>query len=211
MRRFLFSIGCASASAFSLNGLPVDVARAAASPLPPPPLHASAALRASRSSSHGPRMNMGERFVRLVKSNVNDMMNKMEDPEKVLEQAVADMQKDLVKVRQAYAEVSASTKRMEEQIKLAEAEGAKWYERAQLALSKGEEELAREALTRRKQQLEMADSLREQVRVPCVRWVVWMRAVACVRQRWPGLTIPMLAGGGRWTGSRRRSRRCTRA
>merc|ERR1719217_787672 len=90
-------------------------------------------------------------------------MNKMEDPEKVLEQAVADMQKDLVKVRQAYAEVSASTKRMEEQIKLAEAEAAKWYERAQLALSKNEEELAREALTRRKQQLEMADSLKEQV------------------------------------------------
>merc|ERR1719263_2200782 len=90
-------------------------------------------------------------------------MNKMEDPEKVLEQAVVDMQKDLVKVRQAYAEVSASTKRMEEQIKLAEAEGAKWYERAQLALTKGEDELAREALTRRKQQLEMADSLREQV------------------------------------------------
>merc|ERR1719198_1064996 len=87
----------------------------------------------------------------------------MEDPEKVLEQAVTDMQKDLVKVRQAYAEVSASTKRMEEQIKLADSEGAKWYERAQLALSKGEEELAREALTRRKQQLEMADSLREQV------------------------------------------------
>merc|ERR1719263_1511234 len=90
-------------------------------------------------------------------------MNKMEDPEKVLEQAVVDMQKDLVKVRQAYAAVSASTKRMEEQIKLAEAEGAKWYERAQLALSKGEDDLAREALTRRKQQLEMADSLKEQV------------------------------------------------
>jgi len=108
-------------------------------------------------------MNLGERFVRLVKSNVNDLINNLEDPEKVLEQAVADMQKDLVKVRQAYAEVSASTKRMEEQIRLAEAEGAKWYERAQLALSKSEEELAREALTRRKQQLEMADSLKEQV------------------------------------------------
>merc|ERR1719198_1864030 len=87
----------------------------------------------------------------------------MEDPEKVLEQAVQDMQKDLVKVRQAYADVSASTKRMEEQIKLAEAESAKWYERAQLALTKGEDELAREALTRRKQTLETADSLKEQV------------------------------------------------
>ena len=60
-------------------------------------------------------MNLGERFVRLVKSNVNQALNSMEDPEKVLTQAVDDMQKDLIKVRQAYAEVSASTKRMEEQ------------------------------------------------------------------------------------------------
>ena len=110
-----------------------------------------------------PQMNIGDRFVRLVKSNVNELLNTMEDPEKVLEQAVVDMQKDLVKVRQAYAEVAASTKRMEEQAKMAEAEGAKWYERAQLALTKGEDELAREALSRRQQQLEMSDSLKEQI------------------------------------------------
>ena len=107
------------------------------------------------------RMNLGERFVRLVKSNVNEALNKLEDPEKVLTQAVADMQKDLTKVRQAYAEVSASNKRMTEQARLAEAEAAKWYERAQLALEKGEDDLAREALTRRQQQTEMADSLKQ--------------------------------------------------
>lgn len=109
------------------------------------------------------QMNLGDRFVRLVKSNANELMNKMEDPEKVLEQAVQDMQKDLIKVRQAYAEVSASSKRSEEQARLAESEAAKWYQRAQLAIEKGEDELAREALTRRKQQVEMADSLKEQV------------------------------------------------
>merc|ERR1719502_1358415 len=80
-----------------------------------------------------------------------------------MNQAVEDMQRDLIKVRQAYAEVSASSKRMEEQAKLAESEGAKWYSRAQLAIEKGEDELAREALTRRKQQIEMADSLKEQI------------------------------------------------
>jgi len=110
-----------------------------------------------------PAMNIGDRFVRLVKSNVNEVLSNLEDPEKVLEQAVADMQKDLVKVRQAYAEVSASSKRMQEQVRLAEGEAAKWYQRAQLAIEKSEDELAREALTRRKQQLEMADSLKEQV------------------------------------------------
>jgi phage shock protein A len=108
------------------------------------------------------QMNLADRFARLVKSNVNELLSSMEDPEKVLEQAVQDMQKDLVKVRQAYAEVSASSKRMQEQGKLAESEAAKWYSRAQLAIEKGEDELAREALTRRQQQLEMADSLKEQ-------------------------------------------------
>jgi len=73
------------------------------------------------------------------------------------------MQKDLVKVRQAYAEVSASSKRMTEQAKLAEAEASKWFSRAQLALEKGEDDLAREALTRRAQQTEMADSLKVQI------------------------------------------------
>lgn len=108
-------------------------------------------------------MNLGERFVRLVKSNVNELLSNLEDPEKVLEQAVVDMQRDLVKVRQSYAEVSASSKRMTEQAKLAEQEAAKWYSRAQLAVEKGEDELGREALTRRKQQLELADSLKEQI------------------------------------------------
>ena len=44
-----------------------------------------------------------------------------------------------------------------------QAESVKWYSRAQLALEKGEEDLAREALARRQQQLELADSLKGQV------------------------------------------------
>merc|ERR1719379_2716189 len=73
------------------------------------------------------------------------------------------MQKDLVQVRQSYAEVTASSKRLEEQGRVAEEDAAKWYDRAQLAVEKGEDELAREALNRRKQQLEKADTLSEQV------------------------------------------------
>merc|ERR1740121_128449 len=69
---------------------------------------------------------------------------------------------DLVKVRQAYAEVSASSKRMQEQVKVAESAAAKWYSRAQLAIEKGEDDLAREALARRKEQLETADTLKQQ-------------------------------------------------
>ena len=79
------------------------------------PFISRAMCRPMRPTAGGVSMNMGERFVRLVKSNVNQALSSMEDPEKVLTQAVEDMQKDLVKVRQAYAEVSASSKRMQEQ------------------------------------------------------------------------------------------------
>lgn len=108
-------------------------------------------------------MNILDRFGRLVKANVNSLIANAEDPEKVLEQAVVDMQKDLVKIRQSYAEVVASQKRAKEQMRAAEDEAGKWYKRAQLALEKGEEDLAREALERRRGQDELAQSLASQL------------------------------------------------
>eukprot|EP00303_Exanthemachrysis_gayraliae_P007405 CAMPEP_0206004166 /NCGR_PEP_ID=MMETSP1464-20131121/3810_1 /ASSEMBLY_ACC=CAM_ASM_001124 /TAXON_ID=119497 /ORGANISM="Exanthemachrysis gayraliae, Strain RCC1523" /LENGTH=283 /DNA_ID=CAMNT_0053377567 /DNA_START=25 /DNA_END=876 /DNA_ORIENTATION=- len=107
--------------------------------------------------------NIGDRFVRLVKANVNQLLAKGEDPEKILDQAVLDMQKDLVKVRQSYAEVTASGRRFREQMRSAEDEAAKWYKRAQLALEKGEEDLAREALERRRAQEDLAQNLAKQL------------------------------------------------
>ena len=127
----------------------------------------SQALAAGRCGS-AVNMNLGDRFLRLVRANFNQVLSRFEDPEKVLEQAVIDMQKDLVKVRQAYAEVSASSKRMQQQCRLAESEAAKWYERAQHALEKGQDELAREALSRRQQQVETSNSLKEQVKIQSV-------------------------------------------
>lgn len=109
--------------------------------------------------------NLADRFFRVVKANVNNIITKLEDPEKVLEQAVDDMQKDLIKIRQSYAEVSATQKRMERQKENADGLSDQWYKRAQLALEKGDEELAREALARRQQQLDVANSLKDQMDV----------------------------------------------
>lgn len=108
-------------------------------------------------------MNLFNRFTRVVSSNVNKVIKNLEDPEKILDQAVDDMQKDLVKIRQSYAEISATTKRMENQKKQADANAGEWYRRAQLALEKGDEELAREALSRRQTQTEIADGLGKQI------------------------------------------------
>ena len=108
-------------------------------------------------------MNMMDRFFRVAKSNVNNVLSSLEDPEKVLEQAVADMQNDLVKIRQSYAEVSATQKRMEKQREQASTAANDWYKRAQLALEKGDEALAREALKRRQAFTETTESVGSQM------------------------------------------------
>jgi phage shock protein A len=84
------------------------------------------------------------------------MVSKAEDPEKILEQAITDMQEDLIQLRQAVARAIATQKRTEQQYNKNQAEANNWQQRAQLALTKGDETLAREALTRRKSNLEAA-------------------------------------------------------
>lgn len=67
-----------------------------------------------------------------------------------MDQAIIDMQEDLVQMRQAVASAIASQKRVEQQYDKANNEANTWQQRAQLALQKGDEELARQALVRKK-------------------------------------------------------------
>jgi len=108
-------------------------------------------------------MNLFDRFTRVAKANMNNILKNLEDPEKILTQAVEDMQSDLVKVRQSYAEITATQRRLLKQKEQADALAQDWYERAQLALQKGNEGLAKEALTRRQQQIDEASNLQEQI------------------------------------------------
>jgi len=87
----------------------------------------------------------------------------MEDPEKILNQALEDMQSDLVKVRQSYAEVTATQRRLLKQKEQADAIAEDWYGRAQLALQKGNDALAKEALTRRQAQVDESSELQSQI------------------------------------------------
>lgn len=95
-------------------------------------------------------MGLFDRISRVVRANVNDLVSKAEDPEKVLEQSIIDMQEDLVQLRQAVAQAIASQKRTQQQYNQAQTEANKWQSRAQLALQKGDENLAREALVQKK-------------------------------------------------------------
>eukprot|EP00536_Pseudo-nitzschia_multiseries_P015084 jgi/Psemu1/246578/estExt_Genewise1.C_8170020 len=108
-------------------------------------------------------MNLFDRFARVAKSNLNELANKLEDPEKIMEQAIEEMQDDLVKVRQSYAEVTATQRRLLKQKEQCDAMAQDWYQRAQLALEKGNDELAKEALVRRQQQTDEANNLQSQI------------------------------------------------
>ena len=108
-------------------------------------------------------MGFFDRLSRLLRSNLNDLVVRAEDPAKILDQSVADMQSDLIKLRQAVAAAIASQKRIENQAQQAESQSKTWYERATLALKKGEEDLAKEALSRRKTYQETATALNTQL------------------------------------------------
>ena len=72
-------------------------------------------------------------------------------------------QNDLVKIRQSYAEVTATQRRIMKQKEQCDAMAQDWYKRAQLALEKGNDDLAKEALTRRQQQTDEANNLQAQL------------------------------------------------
>ncbi|MEG3922656.1 MULTISPECIES: PspA/IM30 family protein [unclassified Microcoleus] len=105
-------------------------------------------------------MGLFDRLWRVIRANINSLVGAAEDPEKILEQAVMDMQEDLVQLRQAVAGAIAAQKRTERQCSQAESTAAEWHQRAQLALQKGEENLAREALTRKKSYQETATAMK---------------------------------------------------
>lgn len=108
-------------------------------------------------------MGLIDRILRVIRANINSLIGQAEDPEKILEQAVEDMQQDLVQMRQAVAQAIATQKRTERQCSQNQSTAEEWYRRAQLALQQADENLARQALTKRKSYQETAEALQAQV------------------------------------------------
>lgn len=105
-------------------------------------------------------MGLLDRIGMVVKSNVNAMVTAAEDPEKILEQSIFDMQEDMVQLRQAVAQAMAALKRQEQQYNQSQTQASEWERRAMLALQKGDENLAREALNRKKTHADTIASLK---------------------------------------------------
>ncbi len=100
-------------------------------------------------------MSVFKRFSDVLNSNVNAMLDKAENPEKLVRMIISEMENTLLNVRTESAKTIADKKEMERQIKNFEADIESWQKRAELALDKGREDLAKQAL-QEKHQIEQA-------------------------------------------------------
>src|ERR1051325_10431280 len=104
-----------------------------------------------------------ERVSTLIRANLNDLVDKAEDPEKMIKQVILDMQNQLLQVKTQVA-ISIADQHVLEK-KLAENDEAErqWQERAAMAVDNGDDPLARAALERALGHQSMTDSFRQQV------------------------------------------------
>jgi phage shock protein A len=99
----------------------------------------------------------------IVAANFSDLLDKAEDPAKMIRMIILEMEETLVEVRASAARTIADQQEMRRQILRLEKLQASWTEKAELALSKGREDLAHGALTEKQKAADMADSLRAEI------------------------------------------------
>jgi phage shock protein A len=107
-------------------------------------------------------MGVFERLRRLIRSNANDLVRRAEDPEKMLNQLILDMNKQLVEAKRNVATAISEEKRLQRQIEGQRQSAGEWEQRAIVALRAGKEDLAREALQRKQRETDYANQLQEQ-------------------------------------------------
>src|SRR5258706_12741265 len=96
-------------------------------------------------------MGIFSRLAQLIKSNLNDLISKSEDPEKMLNQVVLDMSTQLIEAKKQVAASIADEKRLMKQMEQEVANSAEWERKAMMALKAGNEELPKNALARNKE------------------------------------------------------------
>jgi len=104
-----------------------------------------------------------ERVSTLVRANINDLIDKAEDPEKMIKQVILDMQNQLLQVKTQVAIAIADQHLLERKQKENEEKTSEWTRKAELAVGKKEDDLARAALHRVESYREMAGSFTQQV------------------------------------------------
>jgi phage shock protein A len=108
-------------------------------------------------------MALMERVTTLLRANLNDLIDKAESPEKMLKQLVIDMENQLLQVKTQVAIAIADQHLLEKKTAEQESSAAGWKEKAQLAVARGRDDMAREALGRALTHTQMSRNFAEQL------------------------------------------------
>src|SRR4051812_10061404 len=107
-------------------------------------------------------MGIFARLATLIKSNLNDLISRSEDPEKMLNQIVVEMSNQLLEAKRQVAQSIADEKRLQKQVEQETANAAEWEKRAMLAVRAGDDALVKETLARKKEHQTLAEQFQEQ-------------------------------------------------
>jgi len=104
-----------------------------------------------------------ERVATLVRANLNDLIDKAEEPEKMIKQVILDMQNQLLQVKTQVAIAIADQHLLERKQKENADKIAEWMRKAELAVDKNEDDLARASLLRVESYRELSENFAQQV------------------------------------------------
>ncbi|HEX3597820.1 MAG TPA: PspA/IM30 family protein, partial [Polyangiaceae bacterium] len=107
-------------------------------------------------------MGIFSRLAALIKANLNDLISKSEDPEKMLNQIVQDMTTQLAEAKTQVASAIADEMRLAKQVENEQGLSTEWERRAMLAVRANDDALAKEALARKKEHSDLAEQYRQQ-------------------------------------------------
>src|SRR5271169_3700209 len=109
-------------------------------------------------------MGLLERVSTLIRANLNDMIDRAEDPEKMIKQVIVDMENQYLQVKTQVAVSIADQHMLEKRFREHQDAANDWMRKAELAVDKQQDDLARAALERMQTSQRMAQSFEEQVR-----------------------------------------------